>query len=76
MSQKPQLKKKKVSSSTNLVFKISEKSDKISLKFAVNMLVPSKPVGLFSSVKSNDSLTNYKFAVGTPKPITTKKSCK
>lgn len=52
MIKKAQEKKKKTTSTTNLFFKVNEKSDKINLKFALNMYVP-KPTGILVSPKNN-----------------------
>ncbi len=75
MIKKVQEKKKKTTSTANLFLKVNEKSDKINLKFALNMFVP-KQTGILVSPKSNDLVKNYKMGIATPKPKPIKKSVK
>lgn len=75
MIKKVQEKKKKATSTANLFFKVNEKSDKINLKFALNMFVP-KPAGILVSPKNADPIKNLKFGTHTPKPKPIKKSVK
>jgi hypothetical protein len=75
MIKKVQEKKKKTTSTANLFFKVNEKSDKINLKFALNMYVP-KPAGILVSPKSNEAVKTLKFGTTTPKPKPIKKAVK
>jgi len=64
-----------MSSTTNLFLKVNEKSDKINLKFALNMYVP-KPTPNILAQKQNDPIKTLKFGTTTPKPRPVKRSVK
>lgn len=72
MLKKSQPQKKKPSSTANLFLKVNDKTDKINLKFALNMYVPR----VLASPKPNDSLKHIRSGTATPKPKPNKKSIK
>ena len=72
MLKKSHPQKKKTSSTANLFLKVNDKTDKINLKFALNMYVPR----VLASPKANDSLKLIRSGTATPKPKPHKKSIK
>jgi len=75
MIKKVQDKKKKLSSTSSLFIKVNDRTDKLSLKFALNLCVP-KPTPISINSKQAESLKTLKFATATPKPMSIKKSVK
>lgn len=72
MLKKAHPQKKKPSSTTNLFLKVNDKTDKINLKFALNMYVPRVLV----SPKANDPPKHTRSGTATPKPKPHKKPIK
>jgi len=75
MIKKPQDKKKKFPSSSNLFTKTTGKDDKIKLKFALNLHI-AQPLNILTSPKPNESVKNIKSTTATPKTRAVKKSVK
>ena len=75
MLKKTSDKRKKNSSSTNLLVHVHEKNDKINLKFALNMLVP-KTRAILVNPKNNEYSRDGRLGTATPKHRGSRKNFK